>query len=94
MFCSQQELLYSLLKGLKTFLSSGKDTSPSECDDMSGVAGLVVELWRGVCGKRASCETLRGRDEMVLRLCADCLWMVDYKPVLLQVNTAGVELKL
>ena len=50
------------------------------------VGYLVKEVWERVCGEGRICEVLNGEGKMLMKLLADCLWMVECKPITSEVH--------
>ena len=67
------------MKGLKQMISQGA----SEVD----AASLVKQMWEHVCKVGVIYEILHSKDNLILKVFSDCLWMIKYTPVPFDVRT-------
>ena len=67
------------MKGLKRMISQGA----SEVD----AGSLVKQMWERVCKVGAIHEILQSKDNLILKVFSDCLWMIKYTPIPFDVCT-------
>jgi hypothetical protein len=79
LYPKSQDTLHSLMKGLKGMLSMDKGVPCRICEVET--ASIIKQIWEHVCKVGTLHEILHSKENLILKMFADCLWMIKYTPV-------------